>query len=114
MEIETITKLLDAGYTKAEIDAMQAGHDKGSETDKGAGAPDQNAGEVEGAANEENASKIAQPVEFAAAIEALTNTVAGLKETVKVLQEKNAAAASIDKPNKDTIKETIDSFMQNF
>ena len=114
MDFETITKFVNAGYTKAEIESMQAGHEKGGETDKGAGAPDQNASEEQGATNPENASTVNQPVEIGAAIEALTNTVAGLKETVKALQDKNVANASTDKPNKDTIKETIDSFMKNF
>ena len=114
MDFETITKFVNAGYTKAEIESMQAGHDKGSETNKGAGAPDQNASEEQGATNPENASEINQPVEITAAIEALTNTVAGLKETVKALQDKNVANASIDKPKKDSINEAISSFMEKF
>lgn len=34
MDIETITKLLDAGYTKAEIDAMQSGNASSGEGDE--------------------------------------------------------------------------------
>lgn len=114
MDIETITKLIDAGYTKAEIDAMQAGHDAGSEVNKGAGEENPNAGEEQSAPNEENASAVNNPVEITAAIEALNNTVAGLKETVKAMQDKNLANASTDKPKKDSINEAISSFMENF
>ena len=110
MDIEKIEKFIDAGYTKAEIDALIAGAPKSE--DAGETAP--KAGEEQGDAGEKNASEINQPVEIGAAIEALTNTVAGLKETVKALQDKNVANASTDKPKKDVVKETIDSFMQNF
>ena len=114
MDIETITKLIDAGYTKAEIDAMQAGHDSGSATDENAGETTPNAGQEQGAPNEKNASTVNNPVEITAAIEALNNTVAGLKETVKAMQDKNLANASTDKPKKDSINEAINSFMENF
>ena len=114
MDIETITKLIDAGYTKAEIDAMQAGHDGGNSTDENAGETAPNAGEEQSTPNEKNASEVNNPVEIGAAIEALTNTVAGLKETVKALQDKNLADASTDKPKKDSINEAISSFMENF
>ena len=110
MDIEKIEKFIDAGYTKAEIDAMLGAAPKSEEA--GADTPD--AGEEQGNASAENAREINQPVEIGAAIEALTNTVKGLQETVKAMQEKNIAGASTDKPKKDTIKETIDSFMQNF
>ena len=46
MDIETITKLLDAGYTKAEIDAIETGA-------KGNGAGDES-GDNAGAAGEDN------------------------------------------------------------
>lgn len=114
MDIETITKLIDAGYTKAEIDAMQAGHDSGDSTDENAGETTPDAGEKQSAPNEKNASEVNNPVEITAAIEALTNTVAGLKETVKAMQDKNLANASTDKPKKDSINEAISSFMENF
>lgn len=114
MDIEIITKLIDAGYTKAEIDAMQAGHDGGSETNENAGETTPDAGKEQGNVGEKNASEVNNPVEIGAAIEALNNTVAGLKETVKAMQEKNLANASTDKPKKDSINEAISSFMENF
>ena len=113
MDIETITKLIDAGYTKAEIDAMQAGHDGGS-TNENAGKTNPDAGKEQGTPNEENASAVVQGVEIGAAIEALTNTVAGLQETVKAMQNSNVANASTDKPKKDAVGDAIASFMENF
>lgn len=113
MDIETITKLLDAGYTKAEIDAMQAGHDAGNEANKGAGEENQNASEEQSAPNTENAGALNQPVEIGAAIEALTNTVAGLKETVKAMQDKNAAGASTEKAKTTTVDEVMKSFIDS-
>ena len=114
MDIETITKLIDAGYTKAEIDAMQTGHDDGGTTDKNAGETNPDAGKEQSTPNEKNASEVNQPVEITAAIEALTNTVAGLQETVKAIQNNNVANASTDKPKKDSINEAINSFMEKF
>ncbi len=114
MDIETITKLIDAGYTKAEIDAMQAEHDDGGKAIENAGETTPDAGEEQGAPNEKNASEVNNSVEITAAIEALNNTVAGLKETVKAMQDKNLANASTDKPKKDGINEAINSFMANF
>ena len=110
MDIEKIEKFIDAGYTKAEIDELLAATPKGEEQRET--TPD--AGEEQGPNDEKNEVKINQPVEITAAIEALTNTVAGLKETVKAMQEKNLAGASTDKPKKDSINEAINSFMEKF
>lgn len=110
MDIEKIEKFIDAGYTKAEIDELLAAAPKGEDT----GADNPDAGKEPGTPDAENASKVNQPVEITAAIEALTNTVAGLKETVKAMQEKNLAGASTDKPKKDSINEAINSFMEKF
>lgn len=112
MEIETITKLLDAGYTKAEIDAMQGGNNAGSESNEGAGkenkdagkeqsnAGAENAGKVEqGNAGAENVGKAAQNIDINAAIENLTNTVTTLSNTVKAMQDANAKGARTDSGN---------------
>ena len=77
MDVETITKLLDAGYTKAEIDKMAGG---AADQQGEAGAADnESAGEEQSTAGQENASRVVTNVEITAAIEALTNTVTGLK-----------------------------------
>ena len=110
MDIETITKLLDAGYTKADIDAMQTER-AGGEVDKAAGENAAAEGKEQGDAASADASKIAVPVDFGAAIENLTNTVAGLKDTVKALQDANAGKAATDKPKKGTVDEVMKSFI---
>ena len=110
MDIEKIEKFIDAGYTKEEINAMLATAPTGEE----AGADNPDAGKEQSTPNEKNASEVNQPVEIGAAIEALTNTVKGLQETVKAMQNKNVANASTDKPKKDAINEAISSFMEKF
>ena len=111
MDVETITKLLDAGYTKEEIDKMEAG--PGAEQSPENGGANETAGEDHGDAGQENASQVVTNVEITAAIEALTNTVTGLKETVKAMQANNANAAATDKPKKDSIGEAIAGFMES-
>lgn len=111
MDVETITKLLDAGYTKADIDKMA-----GTAADQQGEAGTENnetAGEEQGTAGQENAGKIETGVSIEAAIEALTNTVAGLKDTVKAMQDANAGQAATDKPKKDPIGEAIAGFMES-
>ena len=115
MDIETITKLLDAGYTKAEIDALSTGNEPaGGTDDENAGTTPPAAGNEPSNAGAENAGKVNEigvPVEIGAAITALTDTVNGLKETVKAMQDKNAGAASTDNPKKDTVTDVMKSFI---
>ena len=110
MDVETITKLLDAGYTKEEIDKMGAGAE--DQAGREAGEANENAGEKPGDAGAKNASEVGQDIPITAAIEALTNTVEGLKATVKAIQDSNAAGAATDKAGKDSIGDTIKSFME--
>ena len=113
MEIETITKLLDAGYTKAEIDTMQSGDNAGGETNEGAGKENTDAGKEQSNAGAENAGKIAQSVDINAAIENLTNTVTTLSNTVKAMQENNLKGASTTSPSTgDKINDTMKSFIE--
>lgn len=108
MDIETITKLLDAGYTKAEIDAMQSGDAPSGESDKGAAEETTPKGEESGNAGAENEGEIAPE------IKALIETVNGLTATVKAMQEKNASGAATASPKtSDKIKEVMDSFIEN-
>ena len=104
MDIEKIEKFIDAGYTKAEIDALLSGGDTGTvqETDEhneGSGTP------------EEPEAPKADAV-TAEMLKTLTSTVEGLQETVKALQAANVknADSGSSKVN-DPIKETIDSFI---
>ena len=102
MDIETITKLLDAGYTKADIDKLQ-----GTEP---AGKDEPQAGEEQAGAGEENAGAVNDDV--AAMLKTLTDTVNGLTTTVKALQDANAKGAHTTSPKAtDEIKAAMDSFI---
>lgn len=112
MDNETILKLVNAGYTKAEIDAM-------GKEDESAGNENESAGN-EGAGNEqtnadaENAGKVNEVGQYStvnAAITALTDTVAGLAATVKAMQDGNINRAAGGKAT-DTVKEVMDSFIE--
>lgn len=107
MEIETITKLLDAGYTKAEIDAMQSGNTTGGEGDEGTGKENPPTGEEQGNAGAENASEVAPE------IKALTETVNALTATVKAMQESNVkGAATKSASTGDKINDAMKSFIE--
>lgn len=110
MDNETIIKLVNAGYTKEEIAKMDAGAESkpagdnaSAELPKG----NEDAGEKQGAASAEHESEIDKT------IKALTDTVAGLSETVKAMQSAAVKGAVIDKPSgTDALKDTIDSFIK--
>lgn len=105
MDIETITKLLDAGYTKDEISAMQAG-----DVPEGEGAQEaDNKTEPEG-----DDKKDPEEIDVNKSIAALTETVNSLTETVKALQSVNVKGAQTDSPKAgDKIKSAIDSFIES-
>lgn len=110
MDIETITKLLDAGYTKQEIDAMQGNDNAGGQTDESAGKETATAGEEQGNAGAENAGAVDGDV--SAMLKTLTDTVNGLTTTVKALQDANAKGAKTEKASvTDEIKAAMDSFI---
>lgn len=111
MDIEKIEKFIDAGYTKAEIEALENFGTKGGDDSGEDKKPDdENAGKT-APENESKVEKAGVSMEITAAIEALTNTVSGLKETVKAMQDANAGKAATDKPKKDTIGEAMKSFI---
>ena len=104
MDNETILKLVNAGYTKAEIDAMGAENES---------AGNESAGKEQTDAGAENADKVkdaGQHVDVNAAITALTDTVAGLAATVKAMQDGNINKAAGGKAT-DKVKEVMDSFI---
>lgn len=112
MDIETITKLLDAGYTKAEIDAMQNADNAGGASDENSGADNTQAGEIKGNGNAENAEQVNNPVDISVAVEALTNTVKGLQETVKAIQTANVAGASSTGVKDTSVDDAMKSFLK--
>ena len=100
MNIETITKLIDAGYTKAEIEKLDAAGTAEPET----GEPE--TGKPDGVAD----SAAETGVNTDAAVKALTDTVNALKETVAAMQANNVKGATGGKPEKSTIDEVLKSF----
>ena len=110
MDIETITKLLDAGYTKEEIAQLEnvgSGDDAGATGNEGAG--NENEGAPGGQAGKETEVK---NDEVFAMLKALTDTVNGLTTTVKALQDANAKGAHTSSPKAtDEIKAAMDSFI---
>lgn len=112
MDNETILKLVNAGYTKAEIDAMGTENESAGNENESAGNED--AGKEQGNAGAENAGKVneaGQHVDVNAAITALTDTVAGLAATVKAMQDGNIQHAAGGKAT-DKVKEVMDSFIE--
>ena len=110
MDIETITKLLDAGYTKEEIaqfETVGGGDGAGAAGNEGAG--NENKDTPEEQAGKETEVKKDDVSEM---LKALTDTVNGLTTTVKALQDANAKGAKTDsaKPT-DEIKAAMDSFI---
>lgn len=112
MDNETILKLVNAGYTKDEIAAMQESNESNN---AGAGNEPAATNEEQGNAGAENEGKITDVGQFAgvnAAIENLTNTVNVLQATVKELQSSNIKAAQTKTPAGDAIKAAMDSFIE--
>ena len=111
MDNETILKLVNAGYSKAEIDAMGAENESAGNENESAG--NESAGKEQTDAGAENADKVkdaGQHVDVNAAITALTDTVAGLTATVKAMQDGNINKAAGGKAT-DKVKEVMDSFI---
>lgn len=106
MDIEQITKLIDAGYTKADIDKMQAGEQGGNEPDKSAGTEPKTKDESGSAPENEN-----KVTDIDATIKALTETVSGLTETVKAMQAANLAGAQTKNNEDKTINDVMQSFI---
>lgn len=105
MDIEKIEKFIDAGYTKAEIEALSS---EGNEAKSEGAEPEESKGQ--GAADTAHDSA----VDTAEMLKTLTSTVEGLTNTVKALQAANIknANSGTSKPV-DAIKETMDSFLKD-
>lgn len=112
MDIGTITKLIDAGYTKADIEAMEKGSEAGAENEQQDSASESEAGRKDASSAGKEQGESGQK-DAGALIEELTKTVAGLSETVKAMQTTAAESAQGGKPV-DKVKEAIDSFIKEF
>lgn len=108
MDIEQISKLIDAGYTKADIDKMQAGEQGSNEPDESAGKETKTETKNESGAVPENENKVS---DIDATIKALTETVSGLTETVKAMQAANLAGAKTSSNEDKTINDVMKSFI---
>lgn len=111
MDNETILKLVNAGYSKAEIDAMGAENESAGNENESAG--NENAGKEQNDAGAENASKVnevGQHADINAALTALTDTVTNLAATVKAMQDGNIEKAAGGKAT-DKVEEVMDSFI---
>lgn len=105
MDIETITKLLDAGYTKDEISAMQTG-----DVPEGGDAQETD----DKTEPERDVQKDPEESDVNKSIAALTETVNSLTETVKALQSVNVKGAQTDSSKAgDKVKSAIDSFIES-
>lgn len=105
MDIETITKLIDAGYTKEEIEKLQPVGSAGSEAGE-------NAAEVKNNEAPKDTGVLENTPDYGEMIKTLTATVQGLTDTVKAMQQQNVSGANSDSAHgTDKIKETIDSFI---
>ena len=106
MESEQIIKLLDAGYTKADIDKMEAKPDQ-----EQSGSPDNTAGTETAGTPEIKEEK--KEISADDAIKALTETVNSLTETVKAMQAKNINGATGGKAETNTVEDVMKSFIDN-
>ena len=106
MDSEQIIKLLDAGYTKADIDKMEAKPDQ-----QKSGTPDNTTG-AETAGNPETKEE-KKEISADDAIKALTETVNSLTETVKAMQAKNINGATGGKAETNTVEDVMKSFIDN-
>ncbi len=106
MKSEEIIKLLDAGYSKADIDKMEAKPDQQER-----GTSDNPAG-TESAGDSENKEE-KKEISAGDAIKALTETVNSLTETVKAMQAKNVAGATGGKAEVKTVDDVMKSFIDS-
>ena len=114
MNVEEILKLIEAGFTAAEIRAMNAkapeDKPKDSPEDKPKDSPEdkpKNSPEDKPKDNPED-----KPLDNSA-LSALNNTVESLNNTVKALQEANIKNASRDSDGRESRAKTIQSFLES-
>lgn len=111
MDVETIKKFIEAGYTKADIDAMQGGNVSGSESAEEKEGPEGTAGTKANQQTDlDTEPDIPKGKEVDPTIKALSDTVAELSDTIKKMQESNVRKAD-GGTSTDKIKEVMDSFI---
>ena len=106
MNVEEILKLIEAGFTAAEIRAMNAKAPEDKPKDSPEDKP-KNSPEDKPKDNPED-----KPLDNSA-LSALNNTVESLNNTVKALQEANIKNASRDSDGRESRAKTIQSFLES-
>lgn len=106
MDIETITKLLDAGYTKEEISALDNPKPEGKPEEPKPDDKPKDANEDQDKPKENEAPEVNE------AIAALTKTVEGLTATVKAMQDANVKGATGGKPDGNKVTDVMKSFIE--
>lgn len=105
MDIETITKLLDAGYTKEEISALEDPKPEGKPEEPKPNDKPKDTNEDQDKPKENETPEVNE------AIAALTKTVEGLTATVKAMQDANVKGATGGKPDGNKVTDVMKSFI---
>ncbi len=109
MDLQTTLKLLDAGYTKEEIDKMNPVTT--SSPQKPATSPEpEKKQEPENKPAETEKDQKGTGADTSKIIADLTKQVADLAGVVKSIQDNNAKAAQQNPPAKDTAQTVLESF----
>ena len=108
MELNTILTLINAGYTKAEIDSMTGAE---QQNEQGAGQQnEQGAGQQNGQGAEQQNGQGAEQQNNGENISELTKQIMALSEVVKGLQTQNAKRAESAPPEKMGAEGAIKGF----
>jgi hypothetical protein len=105
VDVETITKLLDAGYTKEEISALDNPKPEGKPEEPKPDDKPKDTNEDQDKPKENETSEVNE------AIAALTKTVEGLTATVKAMQDANVKGATGGKPDGNKVTDVMKSFI---
>lgn len=113
MDANKIEKFIDAGYTKKEIDLLFLDPKIPPEAPEDEKVEPEN-DKIEEASGTKEFSKDTKDYDLLMNnIKSLTDTVTALSDTVKALQNNNINGANSNTPKKDTIMETMQSFVEN-
>lgn len=112
MTVEEIMKLLDAGYTKADIDKLMAG-DAGKGDQGGDGKGDQDGDAGKGDQGDGKADQGDGKNEPGDAYAALMESVKDLKATVEAIQKSNIDNANQSRTETKTVEDLVADFTKD-
>lgn len=114
MTVEEIMKLLDAGYTKADIDKLMAGDagkgDQGGDDGKGDQGGDAGKGDQDDGKGDQGAAGKNEPGD---AYAALMESVKDLKATVEAIQKSNIDNANQSRTETKTVEDLVADFTKD-